>query len=81
MTPVENLPLVSMTLANFATSFASVVDTSGKVATGVNYTGGKFGAQPVSLTPAVHLSLRISPQIFLMGYSRAGGKLIHEKTL
>ncbi len=56
MTPAANLPLVSRTLAaNFATSFASVVDhqsqqhqwqfstdindTSGKFATGVNDTG------------------------------------------
>jgi hypothetical protein len=30
--------------ANFATSFANVVDTSGKFATGVNDTGGKFTA-------------------------------------
>jgi hypothetical protein len=28
--------------ANFATSFASVVDTRDKFATGVNNTGGKF---------------------------------------
>jgi hypothetical protein len=28
--------------AGFATSFASVVDTGGKFATGVNDTGGKF---------------------------------------
>jgi hypothetical protein len=28
--------------ANFATSFASVVDTGGKFATGVNDTGGNF---------------------------------------
>jgi hypothetical protein len=27
--------------ANFSTSFASVVDTGGKFATGVVYTGGK----------------------------------------
>jgi hypothetical protein len=40
-----NLPLLSTTLAaNFATSFASVVDTGGKFATGVNDTGGKFAA-------------------------------------
>jgi hypothetical protein len=39
------LPPVSMTpAANFATSFASVVDTGGKFATGVNDTGGKFVA-------------------------------------
>jgi hypothetical protein len=30
--------------ANFATSFASVVDTVGKFATCVNDTGGKFAA-------------------------------------
>jgi hypothetical protein len=37
------LPLVSKTLAaSFSTSFASVVDTGGKFATGVNDTGGKF---------------------------------------
>jgi hypothetical protein len=30
--------------ANFSTSFSSVVDTSGKFATGVNDTGGKFAA-------------------------------------
>jgi hypothetical protein len=29
-------------VANFSTSFASVVDTSGKFATGVNDTSGKF---------------------------------------
>jgi hypothetical protein len=43
---VANLPPVSTTpAANFATSFASVVDTGGEVATGVNDndngTGGK----------------------------------------
>jgi hypothetical protein len=47
-------------------------------------TGGKL--PPVSLTPVVHLDLRISPQIskkfetVLMGHSGAGGKLTHEKT-
>jgi hypothetical protein len=30
--------------ANFTTSFASVVDTGGKFATGVNNTSGKFAA-------------------------------------
>jgi hypothetical protein len=33
-----------MPAANFATSFASVVDTAGKFATSVNDTGGKFAA-------------------------------------
>jgi hypothetical protein len=37
-TLAANLPLV----ANFSTSFASVVDTGGKFATGVNNTSGKF---------------------------------------
>jgi hypothetical protein len=36
------LPLVSMApAANFSNSFASVVDTVGKFATGVNDAGGK----------------------------------------
>jgi hypothetical protein len=48
-TPVSNLPPVSATpVANFSTIFASVVDTGGKFATGVNDgindTGGKFAA-------------------------------------
>ena len=41
---------------------ASVVDTGGKFATSVVDTGGNL--PPVSLTPVVHLDLRISPQIF-----------------
>jgi hypothetical protein len=37
------LPHLSTTpAANFATSFASVVDTGGKFATGVNDTGSKW---------------------------------------
>jgi hypothetical protein len=40
--PVANLPPVSITpAADFATSFASVVDTGGKFATGVNDAGDK----------------------------------------
>jgi hypothetical protein len=36
--------------------------------------------QPVSLIPVVHLDLQISPlETVLMGYSGAGGKLVHEK--
>ncbi len=43
-------PLVSTTLAaNFATSFASVVDIGGKFAAGVNDTGGNLPL--VSMTP------------------------------
>jgi hypothetical protein len=42
---VANLPPVSTTpAANFANSFACVVDTGGQFATGVNYTSGKFAA-------------------------------------
>ncbi len=39
MTPVSTTPA-----AKFATSFASVVDNGGKLATSVNDTGGKFAA-------------------------------------
>jgi hypothetical protein len=40
------------TSGKIATSFASVVDTGGKLATGVKYTGGKFatGLPQVSAT-------------------------------
>jgi hypothetical protein len=39
----QGAPPVSTTpVANFSTNFASVVDTGGKFATGVNNTGGKF---------------------------------------
>jgi hypothetical protein len=36
------MPVSKTLLANFATSFASVVDTGGKYATGVNDIDGKF---------------------------------------
>ncbi len=36
------LPVSTTPAANFSTNFASVVDTGGKFATGVNDTGGKF---------------------------------------
>jgi hypothetical protein len=53
-TPVANLPPVSATpAANFYTIFASVVDTGGKFATGVNDAGGKL--PPASTTPAANL--------------------------
>ncbi len=43
MTQAAKLPPLSTTpAANFATIFASAVDTAGKFATGVNNTGGKF---------------------------------------
>jgi hypothetical protein len=74
-----------------------VIDTGGKFAADVDVTGGKLPPvsttlaklvaklPTVSLTPVVHLYLRIFPHIFekiqtvRMGYSGAGGKLIHEK--
>jgi hypothetical protein len=46
-------------VAKFA---AGVVDTGGKFAGGVIDTSGNL--PPVSLTPVVHLDLRISPGIF-----------------
>jgi hypothetical protein len=46
-----NAPPVSTTpAANFASRFASVVDTGGKFAAGVNDSGGNL--PPVSMTPA-----------------------------
>jgi len=64
-TPAAYLPPLSRTpAANFASSFASVVDTGRKFATGVNDTGGKFATgvndaggklPPVSTTAAANL--------------------------
>jgi hypothetical protein len=57
--------------ANFSTIFASVVDTGGKFATGVNYTGGKFATgvndaggklPPVSTTPVANNGYNIRLQ-------------------
>jgi hypothetical protein len=42
-------PVSATTVENFSTIFASVVDTGGIFATGVNYAGGKL--PPVSMTP------------------------------
>ncbi len=81
----QGAPLVSMTpMANFSTRFASVVDTGGKFATGVNDAGGKL--PPVSTTPAAncHRYQRHSRQIatgindtsdkFATGVNDTGGK-------
>jgi hypothetical protein len=63
------LTLVSLTGGNFA---GGVVDTGSNL-------------PPVSLTPVVHLDLRMSPRIFekfemtLVLFSGAWGKVIHEK--
>ncbi len=63
MTPVADLPPMSTTQAELVAKFATcVVDTGGKFAAGVVDTGGNL--PPVSLTPVVHLDLRISPRIF-----------------
>ncbi len=74
LTLVANLPPVSTTLVKLVAKFAvGVVDI-----------GGKFA--PVSLIPAVHLDLRISPPIFekirngTNGILWGGGKLILEKS-
>ncbi len=79
MTNLSNLPSVSIKIVILVAKFAAgVVDTRGKFATGVIDTG--------VLDTGGALDLRISPRIFenfetvLIGYSGAGGKLIHEKT-
>jgi hypothetical protein len=62
-------------LAKFA---AGVVDTVGKFAAGVVDTGGNFSAGVVDTggnLPPVSKKFKT----VLMGYSGAGGKLIHEK--
>jgi hypothetical protein len=60
-TMVANLPLVSTTpAANIATSFASVVDTGGKFAAGVNDTGDNL--PPVSMTP---LKVNLKAKMYL----------------
>ncbi len=79
MTPVANLPPVSTTpAANFSTNFASVVDTGGKFATGVNDTGGKFATgvndaggklPPVSTTPAANLPPVLLTPVANNGYN------------
>jgi hypothetical protein len=62
---------------------ASVIDTGGKFAAGV--TGGPFATGVVDNRGVLYLDLRISLnfskkfETVLVGYSRAGGKLIHEK--
>jgi hypothetical protein len=53
-----------------------VVDTSGKFATGVVDTGGNFAAGVID-TGLQEFSKKF--QTVRMGYSEAGGKLIHEK--
>ncbi len=69
MTPVANLPPVSLIpAANLPPMSTTQGELVAKFAAGVVDTGGKFDTggilPPVSLTPVVHLHLRISPRIF-----------------
>ena len=63
LTPVANLPLVSTTLAKLVAKFAA----------GVVDTGG------APLLANISANFRKKFETVLMGYSGAGGKLIHEK--
>jgi hypothetical protein len=63
ITPVANLPLVSLILVAFATG---VVDTGGKSAAGIVDTGGKFA--PVSTTQGEMVAK------FAAGFVDTGGK-------
>jgi len=60
-------------VANFATSFASVGDTGGKFATGVNDTGSKI-LLPVSTTPVAIYHWYQPAGIFATGVNDTGGK-------
>jgi hypothetical protein len=85
-TTVANLPPVSTTLGKLVEKFAAgVVDTGGNFAAGVVDTGGKFATGVVdtgdaSLLANISANFRKKFETVLMGYSGAGGKLIHEKT-
>ena len=62
-------PISTKPSANFATSFSSVVDTSGKFAAGVVDTGGKFAAGVVDTGGK-----------FAAGVVDTGGKIYHQYT-
>jgi hypothetical protein len=95
LTLVANLPPVSTTLAKMVAKFATgVVDTGGKFAAGVVDNGGKFApgvvdnegkfATGVIDTGGAPWPANISAnfrkfEMVLIGYSGAGGKLIHGK--
>jgi hypothetical protein len=69
----QGAPLVSATpVANFSTIFASVIDTGGKFATGVNDAGSKL--PPVSLTPVANNGNNIRLQT---PYSELEGKNLY----
>jgi hypothetical protein len=59
-------------VANFSTIFASVVDTGGKFATGVNDTGGKFatgvndaGGKLPPVSGCRHLKVNLKVKIYI----------------
>ncbi len=72
---------IAKLVAKFA---AGVADTGGKFATGVVDTGGNFATGIVDtggapLLSKISANFRKKFEMVLMGYSGAGGKLIHEK--
>jgi hypothetical protein len=69
------LPPVSTTpAANFSTSFASVVDTGGKFATGVNDTGGNFATGVNDAGGKLPLVSTTNGGKFATGVNDTGGK-------
>ncbi len=77
LTRVANLPPVSTTLAKLVAKFAAgVVYTGGKFAAGVTGVVDNGGAP---LLANISANFRKKIETVLMGYSGAGGKLIHEK--
>ncbi len=76
LTPVANLPPVSTTQAKLVAKFsAGVFDTSGKFAAGVGCRWYRW----CTLTCEYLREFSKKFEMVLMGYSGAGGKLIHEK--
>jgi hypothetical protein len=72
-------PVSTSPMANFATSFASVVDTGGKFATGVVDIASQ-GAPPLSTTPVANLATRFASVVdtvgkFVTGVNVTGGIL------
>ncbi len=73
----QGAPPVSTTpAANFYNIFASVVDTGGKFATGVNDTGGKFatgvndaGGKLPPVSGCRHLKVNLKAKIYIYVYS------------
>ena len=64
----QGAPLVSATpVANFSTIFASVIDTGGKFATGVNDTGGKRHRWQImaTISGCRHLKVNLKAKIYI----------------